>query len=138
MVGAGPLRGELEALAKDLKINSAVSFSGWLPKSELPGVYRLADVFVLPSADEGMPNVVLEAMASGLPVIATKISGNEELVKDGENGYLVPSGDARALADKLEFLINNKNLSGELGKKSLEIAGKYSWESVARQYLNLL
>jgi len=136
IVGDGPLCGELEALAKDLGIGSVVTFSGWLDRNKLPEEYRSADVFVLPSADEGMPNVILEAMASGLPVIATRISGNEELVKDGENGYLVPPKDASALADKIELLINNKNLSEELGKKSLELARKYSWEGVARRYLD--
>ena len=78
-----------------------VTFAGFVPREDMPAVYRKADIFVLPSAHEGMSIALLEAMASGLPVIVTDTGGTTELVNHGRNGEIVPWGDTRALSKAL-------------------------------------
>ena len=75
-------------MAEEYGINGRIRFAGWLSSEQLKEQYAAANVFLFPSRHEGMPNAVLEAMASGLPVVATRIAGNEELVVDGETGSL--------------------------------------------------
>jgi glycosyltransferase involved in cell wall biosynthesis len=104
---------------------------------KLPDYYLDADLFVLPSLAEGMPNVVLEAMGSGLPIVATRVPGSEELIQHGENGYLVASRDSQALAQTLITLINDRTLREKMGKQSKEIVSQYTWESIAEQYFEL-
>jgi glycosyltransferase involved in cell wall biosynthesis len=86
-----------------------------------------------------MPNAVLEAMASGLPVIATRIAGNEELVLDGETGVLVAPEDVNALRDGLRRLLTDAQMRERMGRASrLRVEREYSWESVALQYSEYL
>ena len=99
----------------------------------MPGVYRDADLFVLPSQNEGMSVALLEAMASGLPVIVTPTGGTEELV-DG-NGRVVPWNDPAALADALAHLAADPEARARMGRRSREIALKFSWTAVAKAYL---
>lgn len=114
MVGDGPLRPTLEARARDLGLNGAVRFLGAVPRaaSFLPHF----DVFVLSSVWEGMSNSLLEAMAAGRPVVATRVGGNPEVVVDGETGLLVPPRDPRALADAVLRLLGDPALAGRLGE----------------------
>ena len=97
--------------------------------------YQQSDVFVLPSLDEGLPNVVLEAMACGNAIVATDISGNRELVQDSFNGFLVPPADAGALTRALEALIDDANMRRRMGEVSRHIVESYSWSAVADRYL---
>ena len=90
VVGDGPARPALEEQVSALGLEASVRFAGWAQRAEMPGHYQSADVFALPSFEEGMPNVVLEAMASGLPIVTTDIYGNRELVAHEENGLLFP------------------------------------------------
>lgn len=95
--------------------------------------YQAADLFILPSTNEGMPNVVLEAMASGLPCVATKVSGTKELVRDGETGYTFKVGDPTSLRQAIFRILNNgKGLLGHRGRKMIE--EKYSLTVVAMRY----
>jgi sugar transferase (PEP-CTERM/EpsH1 system associated) len=96
IAGDGPCRRELEALIASLDLGARVRLLG--EQKDVPMVLRAMDVFVLPSIAEGMSNTILEAMASGLPVVATRTGGNPELVEDGVTGTLVPVGDPEALA----------------------------------------
>jgi len=97
--------------------------------------YRWANLFLFPSRHEGMPNAVLEAMASGLPVIASRIAGNEELVVDGETGLLVASEDVNAFRSALRQLLTNAAQREAMGNASRRrVEEKYSWSDVARQY----
>lgn len=138
IVGDGPIRPALAEQAARLGLTARVRFSGWVSREAMPEIMRTADVFVFPSRDEGMPNAVLEAMASGVPVVATRISGNEELVADGETGFLVPTDDAPALAAVLGRLLGDRELCRQLGAAGRERAQRdYSWRSVARRYLDL-
>jgi glycosyltransferase involved in cell wall biosynthesis len=99
---------------------------------------RHADAFVFPSRDEGMPNAVLEAMASGLAVAATRIAGNEELVEEGRTGFLVPPDDAAALTAVVARLVADRNLCWRLGQAGREkVVREYSWRVVAEAYAAL-
>ena len=103
--------------------------------SQLPLYYNRADVFILPSLNEGMSNAMLEAIASGLPVITTDTGGVLELVKD--NGFIVPKKNSEKISEALIKLIEDKDLCLEMGKKSREIAEKLGWDKVAGQYLEI-
>jgi sugar transferase (PEP-CTERM/EpsH1 system associated) len=100
LVGDGPERQTLEALAVELGIADVTTMPGF--SDDVPGVLRSFDVFVLPSLNEGISNTILEAMACGLPVVATNVGGNPELVQDGVTGSLIPVGDPATLSAQLE------------------------------------
>ncbi len=139
IAGDGPQLDMLTLLAKELGIDERVIFLGWQSRGQLIEQYKQANLFLFPSRHEGMPNVVLEAMASGLPVIASRIAGNEELVMDGETGILFPSEDIDSLRDALHKLIVNSSLRQEMGVASRQrVEDCYSWENTAKQYAILL
>ncbi len=114
LVGDGPLREEVEAAAQSAGIASRVDFAGFRPDV----AERLADsqIFVLASNWEGFPRSILEAMRAGLPVIASDVGGVRESVLDGETGFVVPSGDAAALADRLRTMISDAELRTQMGE----------------------
>ena len=120
LVGAGEDEESLKALARELGIQEAVRFLGW--HAEIPEFLKDADLFVLPSLWEGMPNVILEAMASGVPSVATEVGGTPELVSDGETGVLVPPADSDALARNIIFLLQDRELRIRMGQNALERA----------------
>jgi glycosyltransferase involved in cell wall biosynthesis len=101
-------------------------------------VYGRANVFVLPSLSDGFGYVVAEAMASGLPVIVTKNTGAADLVRDGENGYIVPPGDVDALVDRLAHLANHPALVREMGKKAREAVAALSFDRFRADYREML
>jgi glycosyltransferase involved in cell wall biosynthesis len=101
IVGDGPERGRLQAQAEALGLGPRVAFAGAVAFAEVPRWMAASDVLCLPSRSEGTPNVVVEALASGVPVVATRVGGVPELVRQGENGLLVPPEDAPALAEAL-------------------------------------
>lgn len=139
VAGDGPEVAELTALAERLGIGGKVSFLGWRDRDALPGLYARADIFVFPSRDEGMPNAVLEAMASSLPVVASRIAGNEELVRHGVTGLLTPCGDAPALTAALDSLLADPELAGNFGRAGRDLVREhYSWRAAATAYLDLL
>ncbi len=107
IAGDGPQMQALQSLAQELGIDDRVFFLGWQSREQIIESYRQANVFLFPSRHEGMPNAILEAMASGLPVIATCIAGNEELVIEGQTGYLVPSEDIEALQNALKKILKD-------------------------------
>ena len=122
LVGSGPEE-LLRSMASQLGVAENIIFSGWVPRAEIVKHYQSADLFVLPSLDEGLPNVVLEAMASGNPILATNITGNRELVQPPLNGLLVPPADPAALSSALRKLIENAGMRAEMGRKSRELVG---------------
>jgi glycosyltransferase involved in cell wall biosynthesis len=138
VVGDGPERPTLEAAARSCGIQTRVQFVGWASRPELPEHYRWADVFVLPSLDEGMPNVVLEAMAAGLPIVATDVAGSRELVTPGSNGILVPPADSAALADAITDIVSSPSNIRQYGEQSRAEALRRSWQVVAARYERVL
>jgi glycosyltransferase involved in cell wall biosynthesis len=139
IAGDGSARASLEAAAQEAGIAERIHFAGWQEKDALRALYREANLFLFPSRDEGMPNAVLEAMASGLPVVATNIAGNEELVVPGETGILVPSDDAEALRNGLETCLEDESLRKRMGRAGRRrVEESYSWTGAASAYLRLL
>jgi glycosyltransferase involved in cell wall biosynthesis len=113
IVGDGPDRPRLEAEIERVGLDGRVRLAG--ERADVPDLLAGADVFVLSSASEGMPISVLEAMAAGLPVVASRVGGVPELVADGETGLLVPPGDSEALAQALRGLLADARLRHRLG-----------------------
>ena len=136
IIGDGPLRKTLEEKVEGLGLSDTIVFRGWVTREKLPSFYQNADVFILPSSDEGMANVVLEAMASGLPVITTFVPGSEELVVAGENGMLVK--DRTNLAPAILDFLDNRDKWQKMGRSSLERSKKFDWATVAGEYANLI
>jgi glycosyltransferase involved in cell wall biosynthesis len=139
IAGDGPQMHVLQSLAKELGIEDRVHFLGWQSREQLMDCYQQSNVFLFPSRHEGMPNAMLEAMASGLPVIASCIAGSEELVLDGKTGFLFPSEDLESLQSVLKKMLSDPALREQMGSASrLHAEASYSWESTARQYALLL
>jgi phosphatidylinositol alpha-mannosyltransferase len=114
-----------------------VKFVGYVSEEDLPRYYRTCDVFCAPSIGfESFGIVLLEAMAAGVPIVASDIAGYREVLKDGEEGFLVPPGDEFALADALIRLLNDPSLRKEMGRRGQEKANAYSWERVAGRVLD--
>lgn len=121
IAGTGELRAELEAQTQQLGITNQVHFLG--ERRDVPDLLAGLDLFVLPSLWEGMPNVVLEAMAVGLPVVATAVDGTLEIVKQHETGLLVPPADEQALADAIIALLSDSTRAksmGDAGRQRIE------------------
>jgi glycosyltransferase involved in cell wall biosynthesis len=118
LVGDGELRGDLEAHAQALGLSEVVAFAG--PRTDIPEILAGLDLFALPSLWEGLPNVVLEAMAAGLPVAATAVGGTPEVVVDGITGILVPPHDPGALARPITRLLRDPDLRCKMGQAGRE------------------
>lgn len=123
IIGDGRQRGELEKTAERCGISLQTRFFGWRPDNER--LLEALDIFVLPSLEEGFPNVILEAMAKGLPVVATDVDGNSEAVVEGATGYLIPPADTEALAERLEDLVRNPELREQFGAAGLHRIEKW-------------
>ena len=137
IVGDGPYQSELLKLTESLGVSAHVQWAGSVPYSELPEKYRDADIFILPSLAEGMPLVVLEAMGTGLPIVASRVQGMDELVAEDINGALFPAGDVDGLARALVKLINAGDSRIEMGKASVARVAPYDWKHIAEAYLAL-
>jgi glycosyltransferase involved in cell wall biosynthesis len=136
LAGDGPLREELERLAGSLGLATRVRFLG--DRRDIPAVLASLDVSVLPSFSESLPNAVLESMAAGVAVVATRVGGNPEAVADGETGLLVEPGDDARLAAAIERLLRDAELRRRCGARAKEVAReKYSLERVARRFEEL-
>lgn len=134
IVGDGPQASLLRSLAYDLKITRQVKFLGQISHDRLPGIYRQADVFVTASTIETQGLVVLEATASGLPILGVDALALPELIHSGVNGFLVPPEDEQALAEGMARLLRSKDLCLEMGNASRQIALLHSLPRVAEQY----
>ena len=135
IVGSGQEEESLKNLAQQLGVRDILNFVGQLPYEGLLSKYQQADIFVLPSLSEGMPCVMLEAMACGLPVVASDIGGNEELVYPGQNGYLFSAGHSQGLAESLIKIINHPALRKKMGQESLRIIQDYDWSKITEKYI---
>lgn len=132
IIGDGPERHKLEALANHLGLSGAAFFLG--DRSDVPDLLAALDVFVLCSYTESFPNAILEAMAMGRPVVATNVGGTPELVEEGKTGYLVPVGDAEAIARRIVQLLRNPPLRSEMGQAGLErVKRDFTTERVKQQ-----
>ena len=134
LVGDGPLKPQLVERVKQLGLSDVVWFSG--DRNDVPALMQLMDIFILPSLAEGISNTLLEAMASGLPVIATSVGGNVELIEEGVNGRLVPVNNVVAMADALAELVDDPTLRQSMGEKGLALVRTtFNWEKTVADYL---
>jgi len=137
VIGEGNEKENLENLSKKLGIKDKIIFLGRVEYNKINAYYQEASVFVLPSLNEGMSNAMLEALASGLPIIATDTGGTRELVSDGENGFIIKMKDSNDIANKIEVLIKDEDLRLKMAKKSREKALQLSWKNVAAKYYEI-
>jgi len=121
-------------LAEELQVSDRVVFAGG--RGDLPEVYPAADAFVLPTLYETFALVCLEAMASGVPVLAAPVGGIEDYLRDGENGFHIDH-DASDIAAKLDRLLMDPELHSRIRRAGLDTANEYSWQKIADQYLSL-
>ena len=121
VAGDGPDRDELVNLAEALA-PGRVLFRGWTAGTDLVHLYASAECLVLPSASEGFPTVVGEALACGTPVVASRVGGVPELVADGDTGWLVPPGDDDALAERLGFVLSHRDVLAEMRPRARDVA----------------
>lgn len=134
-VGKGPLEGKMHDRAADLGIADRTEFLGHVDRERLVALFRGATVFALPSHYEGLPTTMLEAMAAGAPVVATRVSGVPDVVDDGENGLLVPSREPSRLADGIGRLLADPDLRDRLstaGRRT--IIDNYTWDSIGAEF----
>ncbi len=120
----------LQALKDELGIGDVVTFHGKRSQECLPYYYSSADIVVMPSRYESFGMVALEAMACGTPVVASDVGGLSFVVRDGETGYLVPEGDANALADCVGYLLQHPELRTHLGRRGVQVAREYAWPRI--------
>ncbi|MGH9407805.1 MAG: glycosyltransferase, partial [Terriglobia bacterium] len=136
LAGDGPLRSELEQLALKLGISGRTRFLG--ERNDVPQVLASMDISVLPSRSESLSNAIMESMAAGVPVVATRVGGNAELVNDGETGFLVPVNDDERLSGALERLVADPTLRSVFAKRAKELASaRFSADAMASQYETL-
>lgn len=130
VAGDGPERDALERRARELGLDGRVSFLGSVPREQVLRLFRAADASVLPSAWENFPHTVVEALAVGCPVIATAVGGVPEVVRDGENGLLVPPGDPAALGAAIARFFSDGDLRARLRDAAPRSVEGYSEETV--------
>jgi len=145
IVGKGSMEEQLRAMANELGLSELVKtnakpdsiiFTG--PVDDVKSYLQKADIFVLPSRTEGISNSLLEAMASGLPVVATAVAGNKQVVEHEKNGLLVPPENDVRLAKAISRIMQNRTFAEILGKKAREtIESRFSIEAIAKDYLSL-
>lgn len=136
LVGDGPMNNELRQLVETLSLKNSV----WLPgdRKDIPELLRLMDIFVLPSLAEGISNTVLEAMATGLPVVATNVGGNPELIEEGYNGLLVDVDDPQQLAEAILTLVNDPVLREKMGiNGSDRVRQVFDWHNTVSEYVSV-
>ncbi len=140
MIFAGGDGGAMENLkghAQALGVKEFTEFSGRYTKKQAPSIYQNADLFLMPSLNEGMSNNLLEALASGLPVLMTKTGGAEELVLNSKNGFLIKMKDGEDIACKIEKFIKNDSMCEKMGKESRKLALTMTWKNVSDKYIEL-
>ncbi len=134
VVGTGAMRMHLDGLAATLGVSHLLKYLGTIPYEKLHLAYQSVDIFALTSESEGMPCATLEAMGCGLPIVTTDVAGNQEIVHEGVNGFLVPVGDTEKLAQSLAWLIRDPSLRRRMGTESRRLVTPYEWRDIVRRY----
>lgn len=129
--GDGPLKARLRVKAEELGVRDRLKLLGF--RKDIAELHKAADIFAFPSLQEGLPVAVMEAMASGLPVVASKIRGNEDLISNNQGGYLVKPKDSEQVAKAIEKMIQNPEKREKMEKRNLEIITKYGQETVLQK-----
>lgn len=136
LVGKGELEGKLKKKIRDEKLQDKVILLGHVDRTKLIHLYRNALIFVLPSHYEGLPTVLLEAMACGLPVVATAVSGNLEVISHNENGILIPPKKPKAMANAISGLLDDAEKRRKISESARRtIEERYTWDIIANKML---
>ena len=134
LAGTGKSKAKFEIMTEEMGVRDMVTFTGFVPDEDLPNLYRMADLFVIAGIAELQSIVTMEAMASGLPVIAVNAVALPELVHDGENGYLFPDGDGQMLAQRAITILSSPTLRTAMGQKSLDIIQAHDIQKTLDKY----
>jgi glycosyltransferase involved in cell wall biosynthesis len=137
VAGSGPRRASLETLCRSLDIGSAVTFTGRLEIERMADLYHAADVALNPSRVDNMPNSLLEAMASGVPIVSTDVGGVRFMVEDAKSALLVPPGDPQAMAAAILRLMSDETLAKNLRTAGLLLAQRYGWQNVREDWFDV-
>jgi glycosyltransferase involved in cell wall biosynthesis len=135
IIGGGLIEQQLRKTAIETGLSDIIELTGRVEAEKMPQLYRQHDIFISASMQEGMSNAMLEAMASGLPIITTRCEGVEELIED--NGFVVESPEAESIAQAIKELLENQEAYERMSIAARRRAEKFSWSSVAHQYLQL-
>jgi len=136
LAGTGPLMGHLKKLISNSGLEKKVILVGQLDRESLLRYYQNSTLFVLPSHHESFPNVVLEAMACGIPTVATDVGDVHKVVKDGKTGFLVSAKDPKALGQRIIELLNDEALRKRMGEASRRLVENYySWDSISNKVI---
>jgi len=133
----GPDEGEMEKVKKIVDNHDRIHVTGPWPYEEIEYMYQGSDVYVLSSYREGLPLTLFEAMASGLPVVATPVNGVPYEMKDGVNGFLVGFGDLEAMKEKILKLLDDPKLAKKFSETNIEKVKGYTWDNIAEETLNI-
>ncbi|MBL8393516.1 MAG: glycosyltransferase family 4 protein [Candidatus Accumulibacter sp.] len=136
VAGSGPELSRLQALVAELGLQDGVHFSGRIANADIPGLYASADCLLNPSTVDNMPISILEAFASGVPVVSTRAGGIPDLVEQGVSGLLVPIGEHEAMARAALRVLQDRALASALRQAGLVQARRYAWPQVKRQWLD--
>ena len=131
VAGDGPRREELEAEATRRNLGGAIRFLG--RRDDIPSILQASDIAVLPSSKEGFSNALVEAMAAGLPPVATDVGGNAEAVEDGRSGYIIQPGDVEALKTRVAEIVDNPDLRAAMSQSTADRARKFSLNEMIRE-----
>ncbi len=136
IAGSGTHEADYKSLATSLKVDKYTQFLGHLPLDECYSLYKSCDMLILPSRMESCPMTLLEALGSGIPIIATHVGGIPEIVENNRNGLLVRYNSLE-VAQKIKFLIDHPEVREQISKNNLIDANSYSWQGIAQEYIDL-
>jgi glycosyltransferase involved in cell wall biosynthesis len=135
--GCGPCHLEIKRFIKDYNLSNKVEIIGWVPNSKVPKQLNRLKLLVLPSNSEGLPNIMIEAMACGTPVLGTGVGGVPDILTDGETGFVLGDSSPASIAKDITKVLNYPKLLEITQKASALIESKYSYESAVRRFKNL-
>jgi glycosyltransferase involved in cell wall biosynthesis len=135
IIGGGKLEKKLKQIVSEANLSDIVEITGRIDAEKMPQVYRQNDIFISASMQEGMSNAMLEAMASGLPIITTRCEGVEELIKD--NGFIAENAQAEKIAEAVKKLAVDRELCKKMSAAARKQAEKFGWDKVAQEYIEL-
>lgn len=138
VIGKGPQRDTLERRVQELEITESVVFHGYVEREVLVNMLASSRAFVHPSRSEGFPHVRLEAMASACPVIASNVTGTNEMIRDGQDGIVVPTGDVDQLAEAISTLLSSPEKAKEMGNNARDsVEQNFDWEQIGKRFADV-
>ena len=138
IVGDGPLRDKIEEYLDKENLKDKVKLKGWIPHDELPNHLNELKLVVLPSYTEGLPNIMLEAMACGTPVLATSVGAIPDVIKDGETGFIMGNNSPECIAENVERALNHPNLEKIEENARALVERKFTYEAAVVRYKSII